>query len=694
MSALEYDDSSSLHLFSLSSLGNLLNDPDVEGAQLDFDELGSVGASAEKDIKLYFNPSLHSAGIVCGNSKSASNTFIKRIIKSHLRLADARVLILHTDNENPIPTACPLASDFADQGCKTYISPRRPFSISQLYANSGSPSNGLVESLSFKEEDISIKHVLQFFTPDPYITASLTNSREKNRVSSTITHILSQISEPFDLVRFNELIGEEKWDEEGETHVAIRQTLLTSLISALAGTEFEEDGRGAIKFSAVTLIDLTDPILHALRVDTVLMDMVLTAFLSQTAESPKLIALNNSHEYLGFGSSFERSIAHLSSDRHTKRMSLLLSTPDPSSITQEAWNALDYVACTGAASSAWSEMLRRHLSVQEKFASSNSLDIGSFGPGEVCIIPARGFNVPKDYGENSPWCTRIAAQELNRTTTLLSKRVVDTNTTADNVQGPKGAWKGLPWAQIAQPFVPRRSDPPENLLPPASPPFISAPARSPSPPLKHTSTSKVQVDNSTQAMPPSMNLDAFPVPFRPLVSGILILSSGKLDTLVDYLELRTQVGNNRVVKAMGWGSFTQLVREAAAAGYVDHLVRKGFDRVRLRKDPFAGPGWNGTTGLSNAQASRSPPPVPIDPMWYPSNYQKLMTAVVSLSRGVVHTRINFEDVRSLIGKKAEIKKMGWATFTSWVDAAQDKGYIRTGGSESKWIILLPFNRNT
>ncbi|KAG8769235.1 hypothetical protein FRC19_008219 [Serendipita sp. 401] len=75
---------------------------------------------------------------------------------------------------------------------------------------------------------------------------------------------------------------------------------------------------------------------------------------------------------------------------------------------------------------------------------------------------------------------------------------------------------------------------------------------------------------------------------------------------------------------------------------------------------------------------------------YPSKYHSLIGVIVALSTGQAHVRVNYETVRKLVGTKADIERMSWKNFSTWVATAQKDGLIYTGGTgDTQWIALYP-----
>jgi hypothetical protein len=64
-------------------------------------------------------------------------------------------------------------------------------------------------------------------------------------------------------------VDQEKWSDEGANFMALRQTLLTKLLSPAGEDELEETSR------RITLVDLTDPILQSTGIDNAIMTIAI-----------------------------------------------------------------------------------------------------------------------------------------------------------------------------------------------------------------------------------------------------------------------------------------------------------------------------------------------------------------------------------------------------------------------------------
>jgi hypothetical protein len=80
------------------------------------------------------------------------------------------------------------------------------------------------------------------------------------------------------------LVDEEKWDDEGATFMALRQTLLTALLAPPPDAT-----RNPLWMERISVLDLTDPVLASTGLDTVLMDMALREFVVPVEGTKKLI---------------------------------------------------------------------------------------------------------------------------------------------------------------------------------------------------------------------------------------------------------------------------------------------------------------------------------------------------------------------------------------------------------------------
>jgi hypothetical protein len=141
-----------------------------------------------------------------------------------------------------------------------------------------------------------------------------------SRILTTVQYVVSQLSTegPFDLqgmherslcfsARFHmtkfpafiQLIEQEKWDDEGATFIALRQTLLTSLLAPYEDDLDHANVQSIFNSLSKVVLDLTDPILCSTRLDGVLMDMALHAFLNPSIDQTERTMIGkNSDAYI------------------------------------------------------------------------------------------------------------------------------------------------------------------------------------------------------------------------------------------------------------------------------------------------------------------------------------------------------------------------------------------------------------
>ncbi|KAG9040973.1 hypothetical protein FS842_002758 [Serendipita sp. 407] len=241
------------------------------------------------------------------------------------------------------------------------------------------------------------------------------------------------------------------------------------------------------------------------------------------------------------------------------------------------------------------------------------------------------------------------------------------------------------------------------------------------------SSQRIDVRNSplSRFIAPVPAAEDYPTEFHPLMRIVISMSKGPLQPLLNYLEVRQWIGNNNTIKAMGWPSFTQLVKAACERGYIKQITLSSDTFISLIPHPMysqaseqrpptiSSSRWtmnNGnpfasilfiplvqSTYSDSAQWSQTPWEMLRDALRktttkrlenYPENHQRLMLVIILLSGGHPGVTVKYEDVRSHIGTKSEIKKFGWSSFTSWVKSACDEGFIQTGGTDdSQWIML-------
>ncbi|KIM20705.1 hypothetical protein M408DRAFT_124315 [Serendipita vermifera MAFF 305830] len=215
---------------------------------------------------LCWNNAINSIGLVSGTVEDEIVPILRRLVASHLADTASKVLILHTNHSAIAGDSCPLLTPLWPPP-RVLVSPQASERILTGYQT----FNGSVTPISFPDTSLTLRHVLAIFTPPHDMPGGST-------ILGTVQYILSQLQEPFDLQRFGELVDGETWSEEGATFIALRQTLLTKLLSP-AGDEDPED-----MVRQITLVDLTDSVLNSTRLDSAIMDIAVHNFLRHSTE--------------------------------------------------------------------------------------------------------------------------------------------------------------------------------------------------------------------------------------------------------------------------------------------------------------------------------------------------------------------------------------------------------------------------
>jgi hypothetical protein len=152
--------------------------------------------------------------------------------------------------------------------------------------------------------------------------------------------------------------------------MALRQTLLTKLLSPAGDDENEESPR------RIKLVDLTDPVLQSTGLDNAIMVIAMHDFTRNTGgrkmiggyqltgfSDPSLIreVLNNCQEYLFHPSSLNKTLESLAAQGNDRLANILLSTTDPTTIPYSVLHSLDYIIFGSSRSLHWNEFLHKHF---------------------------------------------------------------------------------------------------------------------------------------------------------------------------------------------------------------------------------------------------------------------------------------------------------------------------------------------
>ncbi|KIM23609.1 hypothetical protein M408DRAFT_252225 [Serendipita vermifera MAFF 305830] len=212
--------------------------------------------------------------------------------------------------------------------------------------------------LRLREQDISARHVLALFTP-PVDMHNATAAK----ITASIQYVISRLKTPFDLQDFIQLMEQESWDDASINFVTLCQTILTELLTPYDAVEAKATACLPLHDLKEAVVDLTDPLLCSTRLDSVLMDMSLHAFLNgQAGQARTLIVLSAAHGYLYASSCLMRTLESLVS-QNMGNISILIDTTNLHALTLSPYilRTIDYIVMTGPIRShIWRDALKSY----------------------------------------------------------------------------------------------------------------------------------------------------------------------------------------------------------------------------------------------------------------------------------------------------------------------------------------------
>ncbi|KIM20048.1 hypothetical protein M408DRAFT_334166 [Serendipita vermifera MAFF 305830] len=362
--------------------------------------------------RFYWNKVSSSVGLLCGSSQPAIDSVTRRFAmahqtKEHDTDESPRILVLRTAHHNISP---PHGSIVAT--AQVFGSPR---------SVSISPQR---RPLRLREQDISARHVLALFMP-PMDMHNATASK----IKASIQYVVSRLQTPFDLQDFIQLMEQESWDDASINFITLRQTILTELLAPYDAVEARAAARLPLHDLKEAVIDLTDPVLCSTRLDSVLMDMALYAFLNgQAGKGRTLIVLSAAHEYLYTSSYLMRTLESFIS-QNMDNISILITTPNLQALTLSPCisSTIEYIVLAGPIRShMWTEALKSYI------FSSETRIIPPFlrGKNEVAVLSPRSQQVESaTNGEGaSVWGDMFMSFVINEVVPIVpTELVTETN---------------------------------------------------------------------------------------------------------------------------------------------------------------------------------------------------------------------------------------------------------------------------
>ncbi|KAG8830385.1 hypothetical protein FRC17_004943 [Serendipita sp. 399] len=285
--------------------------------------------------------------------------------------AALRAKLDHSQSKELLRTVMQIISVHLQDGpSSSTLIPRPRKSVKELYTVIPLEPHNILP-LRFAERDISLAHVLSLCTPpDDY--------PNRERILTSVQFIVSRLADPFSIQEFNQLVDEEQWDTHGSAFMAIRQTLLTTLImTGDEATSGDVDVVTRMRNGGAIVVDLSDPVLRSTGIDSILFDMILCLYCSVQRDAKKLLVLDQAHEYLSTNPALLNTLVTLFSMHADSPIRTLISSSDLTLISPRLLSHLDYLICHDFRSPAWLDYIRMHISCNVSSPSSPSGDPGS-----------------------------------------------------------------------------------------------------------------------------------------------------------------------------------------------------------------------------------------------------------------------------------------------------------------------------
>ncbi|CCA74037.1 hypothetical protein PIIN_07991 [Serendipita indica DSM 11827] len=595
--------------------------------------LDKLGEDADARVEIFWNSNINPFGVVTGGSQGDNEIIIKRLVASHLQAWDAQVLM-----QSPYLQPCSRSgfllhictrirsaglsivfdSSPAPEPAHSSHRPRNPSEVLEVYSEGGLNP----QLLTFRESDIRIQHLLALLTASP-------DAPPSSRILNAIRHITGRLTFPFDLQRFNELVEDERWDEEGQNYAASRQTLLGLLV--------DEPGSDLTQKKRELLVDLTDPWLSELALDSVLFTMLISKFIKSSPFRRKLIVLNNAHEYLRPQSILENTLQHVAAKGLSRDVSILVSTSQPQLLSEAICNSVDYAICSTSASGSWLRWFKEHI--QENCTSHDLF------PSNICLASKRkGMYTPEGIFRNDLSTLYLPLSTLRQSTPPPRLRL--------NVKVQQSK---RPTNTIAPPL--------DDFL--SSPAFSEPPAVQSSPPYKGLSfelsleaarwreiprlppTSTANDENIRSAVRPTA--DEYPPELRPLIVAIIKLTDGIPDLRVSLESVRAHAyGKNgeTQTRPIGSSAFIRLLSSARSQGFTDQGGSGATKWISLKKLDRPLPGSTNIPGQvkSNYSDLTSVMKNRLRASDFPVEHRPLISAILRLTSGRANEVVRAADV--------------------------------------------------
>ncbi|KAG8857495.1 hypothetical protein FRB91_011306 [Serendipita sp. 411] len=336
--------------------------------------IGTVIGQPKIDGSIHWNQQVASNGLVCGSSSKELLRTVIQMVKVHLQDGpSSSTLIFHASTRDNLVSSHQVSTvQFAKRlpTPSIFLAPRPRKSVKELYTMVPLEPHNILP-LRFAERDISLAHVLSLCTPPE-------DYPNRERILTSVQYIVSRLADPFSVQEFNQFVDEEQWDSHGSAFMAIRQTLLTTLImTGDEATSGDIDVVTRMRGGGAIVVDLSDPVLKSTGIDSILFDMILCLYCSVQRDANKLLVLDQAHEYLSTNPALLNTLVTLFSMHADSPIKTLISSSDLTLISPRLLSHLDYLICHDSQSPAWLEYIRSNIACNVSSPPSPSGDPGS-----------------------------------------------------------------------------------------------------------------------------------------------------------------------------------------------------------------------------------------------------------------------------------------------------------------------------
>ncbi|KAG8767486.1 hypothetical protein FRC15_005648 [Serendipita sp. 397] len=388
--------------------------------------------------------------------------------------------------------------------------------------------------------------------------------------------------------------------------------------------------------------------------------MVLCEFLSSNTNRRKLIVVNDAQEYITPDSILTKSLTTLASLGNRRLASVIVTATDPHTMPPSLYYAFDFLALGHTRSITWQNILRNHLDI-------------SF-PDDLYVPPGKCAL----YSPESCRATVSRRGEIHSAQWGKSQIVID----LDELVNISVHSSSLSDIQAST----QLDNAPEESLDAVTP----LTAISPLPYVKVTSTSitkdvrDVQISEadyhllSTDEGPNSRDSTGN--------NSVMQRSDHEYTGSVSTTDLKSvlEPTNTRTINDTEGGTGSPILSSTGDLHRTSvPLLLESVD-VNNKESPPA------QTIPPEAQ-DPGQETITLDVDDYPQQFRRLISAIIAVGGGLEGAVVDFEAVRKETGTRAQVQKLGWCTFTQFVNGAKAQRLVDVlfESSGKQMIKLLP-----